>query len=186
MKPDTVIAEHHIHNIHNIRGLLGTILPLCVLQIADAATSDDQLQFLFQVFPSSRLQADTALLEKIICAAAGGQSIMSLDEIKAFNIEDSTRVWFIQAIGAFAGKPWVKMLCHLINVADASAIELRGNSVQENVYAAAAETDMVAGADQVTTALENPPAPVSNVALLFVPPKQFRLWNTIPNGTEKP
>lgn len=185
IKPDTAIAEYQIDNI---RGILENILPLFFLQIADAATSDDQLKFLFQVFPSSRLQPDTALLEKIICTAASGQSILSLNEIKAFNIEDSTQTWFIQAVGAFTGKPWVKMLCHLTNVSDASAIELQGHLVEKDVYATAAVADTVASSDQpaqVITALDNPLVPVSKVALVFVVPKQIAAGNYIPNDTEK-
>ena len=185
IKPQTAIAEHHIDNV---RGILETILPLFFQQIADAATSDDQLKFLFQLFPSSRLQLDTALLETVICTSASGRSILSLDEIKAFNIDYSTQIWFIQAVNAFTSKPWVKMLCHLINVPDDSAIEFQGNLVKKEVYAAAAVTDTVERSDepaQVITALENPVVPVPKVALLFVPPEQFEAGNYTPKDTEK-
>ena len=164
------------------------ILPLFFLEIADTATSDDQLKFLFQVFPSSHLQPDTALLEKIICTAASGQSILLLDEIKAFNIEDSTQIWFIRAVGAFTGKPWIKMLCRLINVSDASTIELQGNLDKKDVYATAAVADTVASSHQPTqviTAPEIPLVPVPKVALFFVLPKQMEAGNYTPNDTER-
>lgn len=175
IKPDTVKPDMITpnYNLENVRSLLGAVLPLFVIQTADAATSDDQLNFLYQVFPSSLLEPDTALLEEILCTAVSGKSIILLDEIKAPNIEDSTRIWFIQAVDVFTSKPWVKMLCHLIKVSDDMANRRQGNLDKKDVCTAAAGADTITISGQPArvflTGLENPPAPVPNVALPFVP-----------------
>lgn len=173
---DTTIAAYRPDAI---QGVLETASELFAVQIVGAATSLDQLKFLCHVFPltSSRLQAgsyDTALIQKILCAAADAKALPSLDEIVALTAEISTEIWIIQAIGAVQGESGVKKLCDLINVSAASAVGLQGDLVKKTVCDAAAVADKVASSGQpaeatLTAPLVNSIAPVSTVVLPFVP-----------------
>lgn len=159
--------------------VLETASELFAVQVVGALTSRGQLESLCQSFPSSssRLQSqgyDTALIKKIFCAAAGGETIPSLNETKALTAEISTEIWIIQAIGAVQGKSGVKKLCDLINVSAASAIGLQGDLVKKDICAAATVADKVASSGQpaqvtLTAPLVNSIAPVSQVVLPFVP-----------------
>lgn len=175
---DTTIAAYRPDAIQSV---LETASELFAIQIVGSATSLDQLKVLCEAFPSSssRLQAghyDISLIQKIICAAAGGKVIPSLDEITALTVEVSSEIWIIQAIGAVQGKSGVKKLCELINVSAASAVGLQGDLVKKDVCAAAAVAEKVAKSCQpaqvtLTAPLVNSLAPVSTVVLPFVPTK---------------
>lgn len=115
-------------------------------------------------------------MQKIICDAAAGTKIPDLSEITAITIELSSEIWIIQAIGAVQGKSGVKTLCGLINIAAAQAIGLEGDFVKQKVCGAATVAEKVASADQpgqytITADLVDSIAPVSTVALPFVPTK---------------
>lgn len=173
---DTTIAAYRPDAFQSV---LETASELLAIQILGAATSLDQLKVLCDVFPasSSRLQAghyDINLIQKIICAAAGGKAIPSLQEITALTVEVSSEIWIIQAIGAVQGKSGVKKLCDLINVSAASAIGLQGDLVKKDVCAAAAVAEEVVNSGQpaqvtLTAPLVNSLAPVSTVVLPFIP-----------------
>ena len=176
VKPNTITPNYHLGNV---RSLLSDVLSLFILETANAATLDDQLNFLYQVFPSSPLEPDTDLLEEILCTAGSGKSILLVDEIKTPKFEDSTRIWFVQAVDVFTSKPWVKMLCHLIKVSDDMANGVQGNLDKKDVRTATAVTDTITSSGQPArvflTGLKHPAAPVPNVALPFVPTKT--VWN---------
>lgn len=173
---DTTIAAYRPDAI---QGVLETASELFAIQIVGGATSLDQLKFLCHVFPliSSRLHAqnyDTALIQKIFCAAADAKALPSLGEIQALTTDISTEIWIIQAIGAVQGKSGVKKLCDLINISAASAVGLQGDLVKETICDAAAVADKVASSGQpaeatLTAPLVNSIASVSTVVLPFVP-----------------
>lgn len=177
VKPDTSILDYPLNRF---RSLLDIVLPVFVVQIGDAATSDEQLKFLHQLFPLSVKEPDTALLEKVLCTAANGKSILSLSELKALNIEDSTRIWFVQAVNDFTRRPWVWKLCWLIEDSDDSANGLQGILDKKDVSTAAAVANTVISPGQAArvflTGLKNSPAPVPKAALPFVPTKT--VWNS--------
>lgn len=162
-----------------IQSVLETASELFAIQIVGAATSLDQLKLQCEVFSSSsaRLQSsgyDTALIQKIICTAAGGIAIPSLDEIVTLIAVLSSEIWIIQAIGAVQSKSGVKKLCDMINVSSAFAIGLQGNLVKEDVCAAAAVVDKVAKSGQpaqvtLIADIDDPLAPVTKIVLPLVP-----------------
>ena len=173
---NTIIAAYRPDAIQSV---LETASQLFAVQIVGAATSLDQLRLQCEIFSSSsaRLQTsgyDTALIQKIICTAAGGNAIPSLDEIVSLIDELSSEIWIIQAIGAVQSKSGIKKLCDMINVSAAFAIGLQGNLVKEDVCAAAAVADTVAKSGspaQVTliAPIEDSLTPVTKIVLPFVP-----------------
>lgn len=175
---DTTIAAYRPDAIQSV---LETASQLFAVQIVGAATSLDQLKLHCDVFASSsaRLQSsgyDTALIQKIICTAAGRKTIPSLDEIIALTAELSTEIWIIQAIGAVQGKSGVKNLCNMINISAASAIGLQGDLVKKDVCAAAAVAEKVASSGQpaqvtLTAPIEDSLAPMTKIVLPLVPTK---------------
>ena len=175
---DTTIAAYRPDAIQSV---LETASQLFAVQIVGAATSLDQLKLHCEVFSSSsaRLQSsgyDTALIQKIICAAAGRKTIPSLGEIRDLTAELSSEIWIIQAIGAVQSKSGVKKLCDMINVSAALVVGLQGDLVKKDVCAAAAVADKVANSGQpaqvtLTAPIKDSLAPMTKIVLPFVPTK---------------
>ncbi|MCJ1430083.1 hypothetical protein MMC29_007998 [Sticta canariensis] len=143
---NVTIAGCHPDAIHNV---LDSASGLLAVQVVGAATSLDQLKYLCQIFPtiSSRLQSgeyNITLIQKIVCTAAGGKAIPSMDEIKALTAALSTKIWTIQAIGAVEGRSGLKKLFKLINPRAASAVGLVSGLVKKDVHTAAAVAGKVA------------------------------------------
>lgn len=185
------IAAYHPDAIQNV---LNSASGLFAIQVVGAATSLDQLKYLCQVFPSmaSRMQSgnyNTALIQKIICTAAGGNNIPSIDQIKNLTVELSTRIWTIQAIGAVEGSSGVKKLYQLINPRAASAIGLLGNVVKKDMRTAATVAGKVAhfckpAQANLTIVPQSYFAPAFNMVLPFIP--KTRTWTIFRNESKKP
>jgi len=122
--------------IQGLPGVLEYASQTLAIEIVGAATNIDQLKHLCKHIDglTGRLHQqgyDTVFIKNAICGAANATRLATDAEIQVQTIQASTKIWIVQALGAFKG--YERAFCNIFSPDLAFGVGLNGTAVIDEI-----------------------------------------------------